>query len=933
MGVRTNLGMEERTQPGQGVPEHSGGAPTLAGVRSPTERRFAHGDRIGRYLVTGRLGAGGMGEVYAAHDPELDRPVAIKVLVERDEQATSALVREARAVASLSHDNVVPVYDVGRHGGRVFLAMELVDGEDLGRWLRRGGHSSAVKLRVLVQAGRGLQAAHDAGLVHGDFKPANVLVGRDGRARVIDFGLARETDGDAVRTSVPSRGSVPPSSDDSLRGTPGYLAPEQYARAATDPRSDQFSFCIATWEVMFGVQPFTGESAVELGVRVVEGRIDPPPKRSGVAVRIESALRRGLSVDPQRRWPSMDALLHELEIRTTHGRATIAALTLALVCGWAAWPRPARDRCDVHDTPIHAVWSAETRALAREALRPATAVVVLGTIDDYVERWATAYVAVCATRAEDDESIVPLRSCLERRRRELQAVVAVLSTSESEHRIDAGPVLDGLGAIEQCTDPTVLAREPTVGAEQQERIAELFHEIAECNALRAVGRTAEATTRADALAPRIAAVDWSPLTLAYDLLLSRSPPVDETVDEAIVRVEAAFARALAAHDDANAAELALDLAWQFGARKVQTDRAEHWLSVARSLLDDSSDDGILRMSADNVEGVIRVKANDFDRATAAFERALTASEARGVGPAGLLGLVHNLVRIDLTVGRNDRALERLVDARRLVSQTDGEADGQRLDLATLTGHAHRRRGDLRSAMREYDRTLAPMQAARGARDPAVRELQHGRALIEYLLGDPEASLAILDELVTDAEQSGESIMTASLQLFAARVLLSTQRSDRLDAADRLAARAMASASTASIEISAYAIHARVALSRGDLDRAREYALRASRLVGTTGVTVENRLDAALVSLEIAAARSDQQGLRSAIDEAELATSRVLERGMVPEALLELAHARWRFDVDRQRARELAALAELELVEHEGNPALLAEVRAWRAEVG
>ena len=232
-----------------------------------------------------------------------------------------------------------------------------------------------------------------------------------------------------------------------------------------------------------------------------------------MAGQIESALRRGLSVNPQRRWPFGDALLHEPQIRTTHGRATIAALTLALVCGWAAWPRPARGIGATCTTRQSTRCGAPRRARSpgRRSDRDGPCV-VLGTIDDYVERWATAYVAVCVARAEGDESIVPLRAVSNAGARELQAVVAVLSTSKSEHRIDAGPVLDGLGPRRWRRNrarirPSSRASRPSAQSGGSASPS-CSTEIAECNALRAVGRTAEATTRADALAPCIAAVDW-----------------------------------------------------------------------------------------------------------------------------------------------------------------------------------------------------------------------------------------------------------------------------------------------------------------------------------------------------------------------------------------------------------------------------------------
>ena len=219
--------------------------------------RFERGDSVGRYVISSRLGAGGMGVVYAAYDPELDRRVALKLLHASKGPAGSkarrSLLREAQALAKLSHPNVITVHDVGLHEERIFLAMEFIEGQTLGRWLGSPRSWSEV-LDVMVQAGQGLMAAHDKGLEHRDFKPENVMIGTDGRVRVLDFGLARPASGGEV--SSESDGFVP--RDDALSteqtsfgklvGTPAYMAPEQFEHATTDARTDQFAYCVTLWE-------------------------------------------------------------------------------------------------------------------------------------------------------------------------------------------------------------------------------------------------------------------------------------------------------------------------------------------------------------------------------------------------------------------------------------------------------------------------------------------------------------------------------------------------------------------------------------------------------------------------------------------------------------------------------------------------------------
>ena len=313
---------------------------TIAHGESPT-RTGGHADvdapayvgQIGRFIVLRQLGAGGMGVVYLAYDNALDRKVAVKVIrgLSPDPERALRLQREARAMAKVSHPNVLRVYEVGEHGGALFLAMEYVRGGSLRERLERHNqrdlsnrtHQEAPAWRpivaIFVQAGRGLAAAHAAGLVHRDFKPDNVLVGDDGVARVADFGLARLLDGADDELAGASSAAIPASSRRPLdatitatravMGTPAYMSPEQHAGRPTDARTDQFSFCVALWEALYGARPFAGASTEALAAAIARGAPIAPPAGSRVPSWIRAALLRGLAVDPERRWPSMSALL------------------------------------------------------------------------------------------------------------------------------------------------------------------------------------------------------------------------------------------------------------------------------------------------------------------------------------------------------------------------------------------------------------------------------------------------------------------------------------------------------------------------------------------------------------------------------------------------------------------------------------------------
>jgi serine/threonine protein kinase len=314
------------------------------------------GDRVGRYLVLSALGAGGMGVVFAAWDPHLGRKIALKLLrssvAMSSKDARTRLQREAQAIAQLSHPNVVSIYDVGTtDDGALYIAMEFVEGDTLTSWLRSYPRTWGEILDVFRQAARGLFAAHGVGLLHRDFKPDNVLVGGDGRVRVTDFGLARSVllPDEAVRAVPPvSALDVALTATGTVLGTPRYMPPEQLTGPDLDARSDQFSFCVALYEALYGVHPLPGGTSVAMLDR--GERAQPPPDASKVPGAIARAVLRGLERERARRFPSMRALIDELEVRPRRsplrfaGFATIATLlvggTTAAVVAQQRAPAP-----------------------------------------------------------------------------------------------------------------------------------------------------------------------------------------------------------------------------------------------------------------------------------------------------------------------------------------------------------------------------------------------------------------------------------------------------------------------------------------------------------------------------------------------------------------------------------------------------------------
>ncbi|MFY0538466.1 protein kinase domain-containing protein [Nannocystis pusilla] len=309
---RTLAGPAQPTRPPSLVDTR---AETFAGDRrsGAADRQIQHGQLIGRYMVLSPLGSGGMGVVYAAYDPQLDRKVALKLLHPEAVSASGAtqskidgqerLLREAQAMARLHHPNVVAVHDVGKYDERIFIAMEFVEGGTLKQWLRARPRTRQEVLAVFSQAGRGLQAAHEAGLVHRDFKPDNVLVSDKGRAQVLDFGLAKQTeDGESRSPSDPPPAPQCPSTPRSPRSArssdPGVHVPEQHLGEATDARTDQFSFCVALYEALYGTPPFHGDSMAALATAVLTGEVAEAPRESYARV------PRGCARSCCAAWPS-----------------------------------------------------------------------------------------------------------------------------------------------------------------------------------------------------------------------------------------------------------------------------------------------------------------------------------------------------------------------------------------------------------------------------------------------------------------------------------------------------------------------------------------------------------------------------------------------------------------------------------------------------
>ena len=525
---------------------------TLVASSRSSVRVLARGDSVGRYVIGDVLGTGAMGRVYSAWEPELDRRVAIKVLL--DEGDRDRLVREAQAMARLNHPNVVTVHEVGNAEAGVFVAMELVDGETLRAWAerRRGERSHGWRdvARVLAEVAHGLAAVHAAGVVHRDVKPDNVIVGADGRVRIGDFGLARSRGDARHATGTASAGTAPPTDSSTSRtapatgsstsappalaagtlpagtvvaGTPAYMAPEVLRGGAADAASDQFSFGVMAFELLAGKRPFAGTTWAELLASIEAGDERRIPDVPGW---LDDTLRRCIAREPAARHPSMRAIAERLDARARRRSPVLwltgllGAAVLASTLTWAL----VRDG-DTHDSAVALVpaWNEAARTQLVQRGVPARTVAA-------IEHWNADWIverddATRGARSDHADRAAARERCLVQRRDELAALLDA-SAAAPERLLDAVATLP---APRECrtadADPlpldpakardaeAVLARLPALRAAVALSQRELARVIAESEALVAQARAStHAPTLADALlvaAEALRAVDRS----------------------------------------------------------------------------------------------------------------------------------------------------------------------------------------------------------------------------------------------------------------------------------------------------------------------------------------------------------------------------------------------------------------------------------------
>lgn len=503
--------------------------------------------RVGRFVLIGPIAGGGMGVVYHAYDPQLDRRVALKVLrPDRHENAHARerLMSEARALAKLDHPNVVPVHDVTVVDDQVVIVMELVSGQTLAAWERAQPRSWQEIVAVYVEAGRGLAAAHKDHLVHRDFKPANAIVGDDGRVRVLDFGLARVSgdtrnerlDRTESRSAPGAEAALTLTATGEIVGTVGYMAPEQLAGAPATAHSDQFSFCVALHRAIHGVPPFSGTTAGEL-LTSIRSQRPAYPASPATPSWLRDTLERGLAVDPADRHPSMASLLEVLQRERgwRRWRAPVVAAALAAFALSISLVGPSAGdamMCDGGSDKIGAVWNVGTREGLQQTFdrigtpyaKDASGQIV-ARVDRFRDDWSSAHTGACLGRRSGTSSDAMLDRrmiCLDQRLAGLKSAITVLHTIEAASLANALAVVDGLPRISGCEPDAILAgADPPGSPAARAQVTILRARLADAEAVERAGRSSEALGIATTLLPHVEATGYIPLLIDALLVQGR----------------------------------------------------------------------------------------------------------------------------------------------------------------------------------------------------------------------------------------------------------------------------------------------------------------------------------------------------------------------------------------------------------------------------
>jgi eukaryotic-like serine/threonine-protein kinase len=688
-------------------------ATDVRALAPPDEDTLPPGTVVGRFVILEVLGVGGMGIVYAAYDPELDRNVALKLLhtsiafepeTQDDAQAGAQLRSEAQVMARIQHANVVTVHEVGTCRNQVFIAMEQVHGVTLRCWMADAPRTWREVVTVFQHAAEGLTAAHDVGVVHRDFKPENVLVGHDGRVRVSDFSIAatRTHDGAVIAA-----------------GTPAYMPPEALSSRG-DARGDQFSFCVAFHEALYGTRPFNARRVDDLAAEV---RLGLPPERRAARVprQLRAVLRRGLALDPADRYPSMHDLLADLRRKLEARRvlriaAAVTGLislavgaTIALGLGHAGPPaRP----CSGARDKLAGVWGPYRSLIAHAAFlgtalpyAPVSFDRASARLDRYAEDWIAARTEACEAtevRHEQSPALLDLRmSCLDDLAIRLRVVADAFVHADAATVRDTAAITQSLRPLAGCADTKALLAVIAPPADPLVRatIDALLAAVTEASALLDAGKPPVAQARIDGLDDQVRALAYAPLTARHAFLRGRLASWSGDVQAA---------RRLFKHAAAEAE------AGGFDEVKVRAQLKAAQFAEA---------------------------AGDAEDTERMLGEATATSRRLGMPPAIEADLAQSHGRAQLTAGNLAEALSHRQRALALRVQLHGAADVHTANARIEVAETLRLRSRVGDALAQAGRAARDLDAALGADHPDAASAHAMHAMLRFDLGHYAEALA------------------------------------------------------------------------------------------------------------------------------------------------------------------------------------------------
>jgi tetratricopeptide (TPR) repeat protein len=913
----------------------------------PGHARSLVGTRLGRYELRSLLGAGGMGQVYAAYDAELDREIAVKVLhPELARQASvlaDRLVRESRLMAKVEHPSVITVYDVGRtDDDAVFIAMELVRGETLGVYLARTKPAWRDILALFERAGAGLAAAHAAGIVHRDFKPDNVLVERDARKIVVtDFGIAMDAIAyaaepaptpRAVAVGTPPKGTGSPDSSLAGRiarltaigaaiGTPAYMAPEQLdASDDVDARADVFAFCVSLWEALFGERPFRGKTISELRAALTSR---PRAPRTDVPSRVIRALEKGLAIAPADRWPDMTALLRELASIRGARRRTLIAATAGVTVAIAGTA--------ITGALLLASGSDRDPCLASLPAIPTTLPiddVAKARLASAMSAWRVTHASSC--NAERDPVQPPaITTCLHARKTEITAFLEEVQRVGAKASPMARTMLDPY----RCAVPRsglLVARVPTDPA-QRPAVADLRYAGFEIERARDRADFTTAIPAAKKLVADAASNPWPVMRGEVLYLLGTTQAMGGDNKVAMETLREAAAAAERAHDDYTATNSWIQLIQSVTFDEGDPVRALEYATYADAALDRLGRPANIEVMFLYYKGTAMTEsgAANATNAEPLFRRAVELAERSA--PQYL-----------------DRALMGLAYFY--------EGQGKFADAITVYERAMRHVVPTDAALHVYHERLAINHAFLGHAEPAETHARKGVELAEKVLGEDNADRAIAHTALAQVLQQIGKLREALAEARIGRVALGKILGERnmrygemlaleasilleleeykegLPIAERACEIiAFGTSDVSSNHADCLSTKATLLASLDRFDEAeRTIATALEVLRATDGPTSARTANAYLLRGEL---RAYAKQTRDAITDLEMAVSIFsqlqLDPGHVGGAKVMLAQVLYSVDKARATAIATEAIAHLETASASWAP-VLDEARAWLA---